>query len=157
MHRYLLMGIELAYPTVEKVFSQIPVGRLDERQDPERFTPREVAAHLADWEPILYERLVGAVTVDSFVITPHDEDQRAIDGKYSEQDLKTSLAAYKSAQTKYLEFARGLTDEQLNRPVIHPELGTLRAADLITFQTGHVMYHVHQLLGYTGEKTTATW
>lgn len=151
------MGIELAYPTVEKVFSQIPVGRLDERQDPERFTPREVAAHLADWEPILYERLVGAVTVDSFVITPHDEDQRAIDGKYSEQDLKTSLAAYKSAQAQYLEFARGLTDEQLNRPVIHPELGTLRAADLITFQTGHVMYHVHQLLGYTGEKTTATW
>lgn len=151
------MGIELAYPTVEKVFSQIPVGRLDERQDPERFTPREVAAHLADWEPILYERLVGAVTVDSFVITPHDEDQRAIDGKYSEQDLKTSLAAYKSAQAQYLEFARGLTDEQLNRPVTHPELGTLRAADLITFQTGHVMYHVHQLLGYTGEKTTATW
>lgn len=157
MHRYLLMGIELAYPTVEKVFSQIPVGRLDERQDPDRFTPREVAAHLADWEPILYERLVGAVTVDSFVITPHDEDQRAIDGKYSEQDLKSSLAAYKSAQAQYLEFARGLTDEQLNRPVIHPELGTLRAADLITFQTGHVMYHVQQLLGYTGEKTTATW
>ena len=151
------MGIELAYPTVEKVFSQIPVGRLDERQDPDRFTPREVAAHLADWEPILYERLVGAVTVDSFVITPHDEDQRAIDGKYSEQDLKSSLAAYKSAQAQYLEFARGLTDEQLNRPVIHPELGTLRAADLITFQTGHVMYHVQQLLGYTGEKTTATW
>lgn len=152
-----MMGLQLAYPTLEKVIQRIPESRLDERQDPERFTPREVVAHLADWEPILLERLEGAVQSEHFVITPHDEDERAVAGKYSEQDVMASLSRYKELNDRYVEFAKGLTDEQLNRPVIHPELGTLRAADLITFQTGHVMYHVHQLLSYTGEKTTSTW
>ena len=61
MNAYLFPGLEFGPRIVARLVEQIPAARYDERTNPSRFTLREAVAHLADWEPILRDRIARAL------------------------------------------------------------------------------------------------
>ena len=143
--------------TLLRLMKLIPAARWDEALAPDRFTPREVIAHMADWEPIFQERIVGALNTPNFVIQPHDETERAATFQYARQDVPGSMAKFKAAREKTLEIVGTLTEEQLRIPVTHPELGSMQLVDLVHMLSGHDDYHLDQLSEYLEETAVGTW
>ena len=157
MSPYILNGPRLTLRAIERIVKLIPAARWDEQLHEGRFTPREVVAHLADWEPIWLERLVGAAATPNFVIKPLDESERAVVHKYSEKDVPGSMARLRVAREATLNFVADLTDEQLNLPITHPDHGAWRVADIFTFILVHDGYHIDQLSEYLEESAVGTW
>ncbi len=157
MNPYMIKGAKASATTIERLMTLIPATRWDERIHEDRFTPREVVAHMADWEAIFFERILKGTQVVGYVIQPHDESERAAALKYHEQDVPGAMKRFIAARARTLEFAAELTPQQLRIEVTHPELGTLTVSDLVNMLTGHDAYHIDQLTEYLVESAVGTW
>jgi hypothetical protein len=150
MNPYLLPSIELGPRIVARLLDQLPPERLDEAVDPDRFTAREVFAHLADWEPIMRERIRTAVASPGAVIPAYDEGQMAIDHRYAQTDPREQAELFARERAATAELLRGLRDEDWSKSVQHPERGRQSAEDLANLLLGHDLYHIEQLTQWLG-------
>ncbi|HZH97628.1 MAG TPA: DinB family protein [Fimbriimonadaceae bacterium] len=144
MVTYLLDGLRFTPSILERLVAALPAHVLDRAQDG-RFTPREVLAHLADWEPILRARVESAVNSSGSTIEAYDEAAMAEENGYSSSDLDESLRTFAMERGRTVSFFETLTPEQLQAHVIHPERGMLSAYDLAVVMLGHDVYHMEQL------------
>lgn len=143
--------------TIERLYKQLPSGRLDARIDPDRFTPREIAAHLADWEPILQHRIESMLSEDNPTLVVYDEGERAQQNRYWEQDVATSLRTFRAEREKSHQLISGLNREQMMRTGLHPERGPLTVMELVQMLSGHDLYHIEQLTEVLADDAIGTW
>ena len=148
MSPYLFTGLQLSPPIFGRLIEAIPRNRLDEARVPDRFTPREVIAHLAEWEPIMRDRVRAAVVTPGSTVAVYDEDQMALDSRYSESDPGVQLRIFTEERQKTIEYFRGLTQEDLTGHAFHPERGRQTAEDFANTFLGHDLYHIEQLTEY---------
>lgn len=147
MNPYLFPGLEGSCKAVCHLLRQLDRSALDRPTHPGRFTPREVAAHLADWEPILREeRIRTGVERPGSPIVAYDEGQRAIERGYASADLEETLRVFAEEREKTIAYLRSLPKNAFAHTVIHPERGEMTVDDLANMFLGHDLYHVHQLL-----------
>lgn len=147
MHSYLLTGLRLAPSAFERLVRAIPSARLDEAMG-DRFTPREVIAHMADWEPILRARLQLAVNTPGADCVAYDEVARAEEMNYRGSELAEQLEVWKRERALTVDYLASLSLEDLAKTMHHPERGVMTAEDLANTMVGHDMYHVEQLTQY---------
>ncbi|HVT11163.1 MAG TPA: DinB family protein [Fimbriimonadaceae bacterium] len=148
MHFYMLTGLKAGPRVIGRLVELIPEKDRDRPLSEGRFTPREVVAHLADWEPILRERVRVAVETPGAAIAAYDEGQMAIDHKYAESNIGEQSRLFQDERVKTVAYLESLTQEQLGHTVVHPERGRMTTEDLIGMLIGHDMYHVEQLVAY---------
>lgn len=157
MNPYLLPVMEFGPTVMARMISQIEEPRLDECLSQGRFSPREVVAHMADWEPIMRARMEQALQSPGSTVEIWDEGELAIKNGYASSDIKQQLATYTGERRKTAEFLRGLPADAWEKFVVHPERGLMTVYDQATMMIGHDMYHVEQLSSYLADKTFATW
>lgn len=157
MNHYTLKAPLLSLPTIERILKLIPEAHYDDLTDPDRFTLREALAHLADWEQIFFERIQGAIREDHYVVVPLDENVRSVTEKYAEQPVGISMALFRARREATMAYVRGLTPEQSEKPLTHPELGPMRVSDLVDLLALHDLYHIEHLTQYLESKTAGTW
>ena len=148
LHRYLLIDLESAPDVLARLLDGVSGAAWDKRPDPDRFTLREVAAHLADWDQVFLGRLVQTRDADNALLQGLDEGQVALDNDYTHADPMESLARYRAGRAKTVAFLRAMTPEQWARSADHTELGPITAeaqAALIAFHDG---YHRQQAVRY---------
>ena len=148
MSPYLFTGLELAPVAIGNLLEAIPPDRLDEARIPSRFTPREVIAHLAEWEPIMRDRVRSAVESPGSTVVVYDEDRMAAEGRYAESHPDEQLRTFSHERAKSIEYLRGLSREDLKRCAYHPERGDQTAEDFANTFLGHDLYHIEQLTAY---------
>ncbi len=148
MNPYLIPALELGPKAVARIVRRINPARYDAPIDPDRFTIREVVAHLTDWEPIDRERLTLAVTSPGATIQPFDEVQMALDHGYRDTDIEEMLAVLERERKITTEYIGSLSVEQWAGHAYHPERGMLSAVDLANLIIGHDLYHIEQLSAY---------
>ncbi len=151
LYRYLLIDLASAPDVLAKLLEGVTGPAWDRRPDPERFTLREVAAHLADWDQVFLGRLTQTRDQENPTLQGLDEGQVAVDNDYAHADPAQSLARYQAGRAKTVAFLRALSPAQWARTGAHTELGpiTLEAqAVLIAFHDG---YHRQQALEWLGE------
>ena len=150
LRRYLLVDLASAPDVLAKLLQKVTGSAWDRRPDPERFTLREVAAHLADWDQVFLGRLVQTRDSDSALLQGLDEGQVARDNDYAHADPAECLTRYRANRDKIVSFLGELSPEQWARSAGHTELGpiTLEAqAALIAFHDG---YHRQQVIAWMG-------
>jgi hypothetical protein len=145
MNFYLMPSIEMGPRAVRRILERIPERRRDEAIHPGRFTPREVVAHLADWEPIMRERIRTAVTTPGATLQVFDEGQMALDRRYAEQDPRERAEAWAEERRITAAYLRSLQPEDWGKAAQHPERGRQTAEDLANLLLGHDLYHIEQL------------
>ena len=145
MHVYAVPGLELSPLIVQRLVERIPPDRMDERQDPDRFTPREVVAHLADWESIMRERIRAAVENPGSTVAAYDEGQMAEDHKYSESDPREQARILIRERAVTVDYVKSLTAGDYGKTAFHPERGEQTAEDFINVTLGHDLYHIEQM------------
>lgn len=145
MNPYLFPSLPTGAKLLCNLISRVPEELLDEPTHPGRFTPREVAAHMADWEPILRERMQRTVAEPGCQTVGIDEGQRAIEQGYSSKDLALELSKYLGERQATIEWLRTLPQAAWQAVSIHNERGPMSLSDQANLLLGHDLYHIDQV------------
>jgi hypothetical protein len=113
----------------------------------EGWSPREVAAHLADTEVAFGWRLRQTLAVDEPELRGFDQEGWAAAMHYDKRDADVSLAAYAAARTANLEILRMLDEAGWERRFRHSEFGRLTVRAMITHKSDHDLAHLRQIRG----------
>jgi hypothetical protein len=156
VRRYLLMALDGAPTIVDALVTGIPAGDAlwDARPDPDRFTLREVLAHLATWDAIFLERIERTRADDNAVLDPVDVDDHGRQFRYSLLDPNDSRANYRRNRADLLAVIAGLRPEDWGRSARYRS--GERAADgpitieaWVTQIVAHDAYHLRQIAEWT--------
>src|SRR5206468_1322765 len=109
----------------------------DERLHADRFTPREVIAHLADWEPIMLERMRVAYNSPGGTVKVYDEGQMAIDHGYAGSDPEEQLQLYNERRAVSWAWLCMRIPDALDRNFTHPERGPQTIEDQANLIISH--------------------
>lgn len=145
MHAYLYSGLEAGPRAVRRLLEMIDPARIDLPTHPGRFTPREVAAHLADWEPISRGRMVAARDTPGIEVPGIDEVERAREMGYCGRDPFEQAAEFESRRAETLALLKSLPDEAWSHTAVHSERGEMTLYDYANMELGHDLYHIRQL------------
>lgn len=137
---------------------QSVVGRLSAEQvnrspAPGKWSIREIICHLADCETVFAFRIRQTLTEPHHVIQPFDQDYWA--KPYAAYTAQQALATFTAVRDWNLALVRSLSPEDLQRPVTHPERGTMTLGAIIETMGGHDINHLKQVEGIAGRVVTA--
>ena len=110
-----------------------------------KWSVRQIVCHLADCEIVFCVRLRHALADDHHVIQPFDQDVWA--SRYAGYSAAEALDLFAAARAWNLRLLKGVAAEEMQRPVTHPERGTMVFADLVQTIAGHDENHLIQLRG----------
>jgi uncharacterized damage-inducible protein DinB len=147
---YLDQGLALSPAAFRQITALVSPSRLDQSLATDRFTLREVIAHLADMEPVFRARMELALRAPGSEVENFDQDKEALEKNYASWDVQKSLTLFAEARRKTLELFLSLDERQLALTVKHPILGEVSVFGLGVFLLGHDMYHLEQATAYLG-------
>lgn len=145
MNPYLINVLPLTPVVLERLITRIASAKLDVPTHPGRFSVREVVAHLAEWEPILLERMQSALYCSGSNVSGRDEAEMAVVSEYRETEISERLLTFREARALTLRFLEGVEEGDWQKYVIHSERGTQTLYDQANLLIGHDLYHIEQV------------
>lgn len=112
----------------------------------EQWSVIEIVNHLADEEVRDFRtRLDLTLHRPEEAWPPIDPPAWARDERYNERDLAVSLARFRGERGRSIEWLRSLRRPDWGAVHRHPQLGEMRAGDLLLSWLAHDLLHVRQL------------
>lgn len=145
MHAYLYLGLEAGPRTIRSLIRRIQRDNWDKPTHPDRFSPRYVVAHLADWEPISRGRMQTAANHPGAAVPGIDEVVRAEEQGYAKWDPIEQAEAFIQRRSETIAFLKSLKSEDWKKTSVHSERGEMSIYDYANMELGHDLYHVVQL------------
>jgi hypothetical protein len=121
------------------------------RPVPDKWSTLEVLCHIADFEPILADRMKRVIALDEPQLLAADENQFAAALGYHDRDAEEELAVVDLTRRQMARILRLLPEAAAQRVGIHSERGPKTLADLVAGAAGHVTHH----LSFIAEKRQA--
>lgn len=140
---YILCGLKASPGHFETLFEGFTEGdpRWDNRTDPDRFSPREALAHLADWEPIWVERMSRIINEDLPKIKSIDEGELAVLHDYAGSSPTESLQKFRAGRERVVALLESLSEPQWHRQGDREGVGPMSLFEMAAMITGHDGYH----------------
>jgi hypothetical protein len=142
---YLVEALAAMPGLVREPASRIDAGTAGRPTGPGRFSPVEVLAHLADWEPIFRARMEQAARSPGLPVQAYDEGERAERLDYAAWPIERSLAQWAEERSETVRFLEALAGAGWACTVLHPERGELTVLQQAATLVGHDVYHLAQL------------
>jgi hypothetical protein len=117
---------------------------------PGKWSAAEIVCHLADCELVFGFRLRQTLAEDSPVLQPFDQDKWA--ATYPGIPAAAALEVFKALRDWNLRLITAALPTAGDRPVTHPERGTMTFMTIVETMAGHDLNHLAQL-----QKLAATW
>ena len=148
---YLLKALAGNPAVLKRILGNIPADSpvWDSKPDPERFSLKEVLAHLADWEPIWKERFERLRDENHPFLQSIDEGELAITNNYAEQDPLANLARFAEGRVALVKVLETLTDTDWEQTGNREFVGPLTTQMLACLVLSHDGYHLHQAVEWT--------
>ncbi len=148
MDELLLRSLNSAPKVVERLLRVFPHDRLDDRIEPERFTAREVVAHLADYEQTILDRMRVAQEKPGREVPSYDPDSRAQEHRFADKEVFHEAEVFESRRGMTLEFLRSLSPEDMQKTIKRQDGKEFSIADYMVAVLIHDMEHLEQLSSY---------
>src|SRR5947209_11680906 len=100
-----------------------------------KWSTLEVVCHLADFDPILADRMKRVIAEDRPPLLGADEQRFAAALAYHQRDLEEELALIEQTRSQMARILRTLPEEALQRVGVHNERGELTLERLLTIAT----------------------
>jgi hypothetical protein len=120
----------------------------DFRPDADRFTLREMIAHLADWNDVFLGRFQRTLKEHEPLLPNCDESQFAIDHDYAHSDPQKNLARFAQSREGLNQFIKDLKPEDWDRVAEREGVGKITLSQHIALMVGHDGYHLCQAMDY---------
>jgi hypothetical protein len=115
---------------------------------PGKWSPAEILCHLADCEIAFAFRLRQTLAEDHHILQPFDQDDWA--ALYPKISAEQALSAFAALRTWNLILIQNAPPENFNKPVTHPERGTMTFGTIVETMAGHDLNHLAQLQRFAG-------
>lgn len=148
MEPWILDGLESGPKIFERLLRVFPTDRIDERVDKDRFTAREVIAHLADYEQTVLERISQAHVKPGLSVPPFDPDKSCADHRYSEKNVFHEAEVFESRRQMTTEHLKGLNAEQLQCTFKFSDGREMSIHDYMILILSHDTNHLEQVSRY---------
>lgn len=112
------------------------------RPIPGRWSTLEVVAHLADFDPILAERMKRILALDRPTLLAADENHFAAQLAYAERDVAEELAVIDVTRAQMARILRHCPPEVLQRVGVHSERGEMTLERVLTAAINHIPHHL---------------
>src|SRR5262249_48969763 len=112
------------------------------RPVPGKWSTLEVVCHLADFDPILADRMKRVIAEEKPMLLGADEKHFATKLAYHERDLEEELTIIERTRQQLARILRTLPDEALARVGVHNERGPRTLEQLLVGATNHIPHHV---------------
>jgi hypothetical protein len=130
---------------VEDALAGISDDELDRiPTDPDEWTARQVAHHLADSEAMAYIRLRRLIAEDEPLIAGYDEPEWARRLHY-DRPIASSIAVLGAVRAASLELLERLTAAERTRAGTHSDSGPYSVDDWLRIYTAHAHDHADQI------------
>jgi uncharacterized damage-inducible protein DinB len=144
--RYVVSGLKSAPATLQHLLRNAPAEALDRRPDPDRFTIREVVAHLADWDAVWMERFTKLIHEENPFLPGYDEGRLAIEHDYANSSVEEQLARLAAGREELTTLLQNLSPTQWQRSGTHAEWKHITVETLAVLVLGHDSHHVLQVV-----------
>jgi hypothetical protein len=112
------------------------------RPIPGKWSTLEVVCHLADFDPILADRMKRVIAEERPALIGADENRFAAALGYHDRDLDEELTIIDATRSQLAKILRNLPDAALERVGVHNERGPRTLEQLLTTAAQHVPHHV---------------
>jgi uncharacterized damage-inducible protein DinB len=112
------------------------------RPVPGKWSTLEVVAHLADFDPILADRLKRVIAEDNPPLIGADQNRFQAALAYHDRDLEEELAIIERTRSQMARILRTLPDSALRRVGQHDERGPLTLEQLLSGAAKHIAHHL---------------
>ncbi len=132
---------------LKKAVKKLKSGDLEKTYRPDGWTIRQVILHLADSHINAYTRLKLAVTENTPIIKPYEENLWAEleDGKHG--SIKTSLKLLGALHSRWTHFLKSLQEDDLEKGFYHPaSKRTVSVQEAIALYVWHSQHHLGHIL-----------
>ncbi len=102
----------------------------------------EVVAHLADFDPILADRMKRVIAEDKPTLLGADENRFLSALAYQDRDIEEELRIIELTRSQLAKILRTLPDSALARVGVHNEKGPRTLEQLLTTATNHITHHL---------------
>lgn len=132
---------------LKSAVKKLKSGELEKTYRPEGWTVRQVINHIADSHINAYTRLKLAVTENTPIIKPYEENLWAEleDGKHG--SVKTSLKLISALHNRWAHFLKSLQEDDLEKGYYHPaSKRTVLLQEAIALYVWHSQHHLAHIM-----------
>lgn len=126
-----------------KYLEAIGLERTTQSPAPGKWSPAEIICHLADCEIAFGFRLRQTLAEDNHVIQPFDQEKWAV--TYPGITAVQALATFDNLRKWNLALIAKALPSSANKPVSHPERGSMTFKTIVETMAGHDLNHLGQL------------
>jgi uncharacterized damage-inducible protein DinB len=112
------------------------------RPVPGKWSTLEVVCHLADFDPIIADRMKRVIAEDRPQLLGADEQRFAAALAYHQRDLEEELVLIERTRSQMARILRTLPDAALARVGVHNERGPRTLEDLLAGAANHITHHL---------------
>jgi hypothetical protein len=120
-------------------------AELDFAPVPERWSIRQILAHLADSEIVCADRLRRVIAEQNPTLIAFDQDAWAAHLNYAQRKISESLETFRRLRAENFELLKDLPEPVYERTGTHSERGVITLSQLVEGIAGHAERHARQL------------
>jgi hypothetical protein len=120
-------------------------AKLRKRPAPEKWSPTEIIAHLADAEIVVSWRVRSILGAPGTPIQAFDQDTWLAAGQYGKRDARKSLEQFRVLRETNLALYKMLAPEQWKHYGMHAERGEESIERIVQMMAGHDINHLEQV------------
>jgi hypothetical protein len=127
---------------VRKAVAGMTAQQLRARPIAGKWSTLEVVCHLADFDPIMADRMKRVIAEDKPQLIGADEKRFAAVLCYDDRDVEEELTILEKTRAQLARILRKLPPEALQRVGIHNERGPRTLEQLLTGAIAHIPHHL---------------
>jgi uncharacterized damage-inducible protein DinB len=133
-----LAGVE----SLKKAVAGLSPEQVKARPVPGKWSTLEVVCHLADFEPILADRMKRVIASTKPLLLGADEKDFAAALHYQDRDLGEEMAIIENTRKQMAKVLARLPAEAWQRQGVHSERGLVTLEQLLASAIRHIPHHV---------------
>ena len=107
-----------------------------------RWSTLEVVAHIADFEPVLAERMKRIIALDRPLLLVADENLFLNSLSYDKRDINEELAIIEFTRKQMARILKSLPEENATRTGVHSQKGLVSLEAVLTSAVNHIPHHL---------------
>lgn len=148
MDEVLHRSLSAAPKVIERILRVFPHDRIDDRVDSDRFTAREVVAHLADYEQTVLDRIRVAHDKPGREVPFYEPDSRSAEHHFADKEVFHEAEVYESRRRMTLDYLDGFTAEDWSKTMKRPDGAEFTIREFVQYVLMHDIEHLEQLSSY---------
>ena len=133
-----LAGVE----TLKKAVAGMTPEQLNARPVAGKWSTLECVCHLADFDPILADRMKRIIAAEKPLLVGADEKDFARTLSYHDRDVNEELTIVENTRKQMARILSKLPAEAWQRQGVHNERGLVTLEQMLTITTRHIPHHV---------------